>query len=117
VLTIISNQENDGKEEGNPEAIREAEDKINNIMAKNYLEDEENEEDFKEDILSKLMAARKDINNLKRENEELKKKAQVDDQEKTRKEVDLIKLQVQERDEDEANIKEEFHQRKRKHHQ
>ena len=38
-------------------------------------------------------------------------------QDKTRKEVDFVKLQVQERDEELAKIKEEFHQRKRKHHE
>ena len=32
-----------------------------------------------------------------------------------RKEVDFVKLQVQERDEDLTKIKEEFHQNKRKH--
>jgi len=63
------------------------------------------------------MAAMEEINNLKKENEELKKKVQVGDQDKTRKEVDLVKLQVQERDEELAKIKEEFHQNKRKHHE
>ena len=57
------------------------------------------------------------INNLKKENEGLKKKMQVGDQDKTRKEVDLVKLQVQERDEELTKIKEEFHQNKRKHHE
>jgi len=46
---------------------------------------------------------------LKKENKELKKKVQVGDQDKTRKEVDLAKLQVQERDEELAEIKEEFY--------
>ena len=36
-----------------------------------------------------------EINNLKKENEELKKKAQDGNQDKTRKEVDFVKLQVQ----------------------
>jgi len=58
-----------------------------------------------------------EINSLKKENEELKKKAQDGDQDKTRKEVDLFKLQVQERDEDLTKLKEEFHQNKRKHHE
>ena len=53
-----------------------------------------------------------EINNLKKENEELKKKAQDGNQDKTRKEVDLVKLQVQERDEEIIKLKEEFHQKK-----
>ena len=57
-----------------------------------------------------------EINSLKKENEELMKKAQDGDQDKTRKEVDLFKLQVQERDEDLTKLKEEFHENKRKHH-
>jgi len=63
------------------------------------------------------MVAIEEINNLKNENEELKKKEQVGDQDKTRKEVDLVKLRVQERDEEITKIKEEFHQNKRKHHE
>ena len=35
-----------------------------------------------------------EINSLKKENEELKKKGQDDNQDKTRKEVDFVKLQV-----------------------
>jgi len=101
----------------NPEPIKEGEDKSDNIKAKQDLDDEENEEYFEEDLFTKLMAAIEEINNLKNENEELKKKAQVGDQDKTRKEVDLVKLQVQERDEELAKIKEEFHQNKRKHHE
>jgi len=54
---------------------------------------------------------------LENENEEIKKRAQVGDHEKTRKEVYLVKLQVQERDEDFASSKKKFHQRKRKHHE
>ena len=61
------------------------------------------------------MVAIVEINNLKNENEELKKKVQVVDEDKTRKEVDLVNIQVQGRDEELANIKEEFHQNKRKH--
>jgi len=61
------------------EPIKEAEDKSDNTKAKEDLEDEENEEDFEEDLLTKLMAAIEEINNLKNENEELKKKAQVCD--------------------------------------
>lgn len=41
------------------------------------------------------MATMEEIDNLKKENEELQKKAQVGDQERTRKDVDLVKLQVQ----------------------
>ena len=63
------------------------------------------------------MATMEENNILKKENEELKKKAQVGDQDKTRKEVHLVKLQVQERDEELTKIKEEFHQNKRKHHE
>jgi len=63
------------------------------------------------------MATMEKINNLKKENDELKKTVQVGDQDKTRTEVDLVKLQVQERDEELAKIKEEFYQNKRKHHE
>ena len=103
---MISSWENDGKQEGNLDPIEEGEDKSNNIKAKEALEDEENEKDFEEDLLTKLMATMEEINNLKKENKELKKKAQVGDQDKTRKEVDLVKLQVQERDEELAKNKE-----------
>ena len=40
-----------------------------------------------------------EIISLKKENKELKKKALAGDQDQTRKEVDLVKLQVRERDE------------------
>ena len=63
------------------------------------------------------MAAMEEIINLKKENEELKKKAQYGDHDKTRKEVYLFKLQVQERDEELTKIKEEIHQNKGKHHE
>ena len=63
------------------------------------------------------MAAMEEINNLKKENEEHRMKAQVGDQDKTRKEFDLVKLQVQERDKELAKIKEEIHPNKRKHHE
>jgi len=116
-LTMISSQGNDGKQEGNPKPIKEAEDKSDNIKAKEDPENEENEVDFEEDLLTKLMVAIEEINNLKNKNEERKKKAQVGDQDKTRKEVDLVKLQVQETDEELAKIKEEFLQNKRKHHE
>ena len=58
-----------------------------------------------------------EINKLKKENEELKKKAQDINQDKTRKEVYFFKLQVQERDEEIAKHKEEFHQNKINHHE
>ena len=58
-----------------------------------------------------------EINNLKKENEELKMKAQDGDHDKTRKEFDLFNLQVQEKDKELTKIKEEFHQNKRKHHE
>jgi len=45
-LTMISSQENEGKQEGNLEPIKEVEDKSDNIKAKEDLEDEENEKDF-----------------------------------------------------------------------
>ena len=72
-LTMISSQENDGKQEVNLEPIKE--DKSDDIKAKEDLEDEENEFFFEEYLLIKLMATMEEINNLKRENEELKKKA------------------------------------------
>ena len=58
-----------------------------------------------------------EINSLKNENEKLKKRAQNGNQDKKKKEVDFVKLQVQEKDEELAKIKEEFHQNKRKHHE
>ena len=54
---------------------------------------------------------------MKRENEELKKKVQYGNKDKTSKEVDFVKLQVQERDGELTKLKEEFHQNKRKHHE
>ena len=72
---------------------------------------------FVEELLAQLTTAMEEINNLKKENEELKKIALVGDQDQTRKKVDLIKLQVQERDEELAKLKKKFHQRKRKHHE
>lgn len=65
-LTMISSQENDGKQKGNPEPIKEGEDKSDNIKAKEDLEDEENEKYFEEDLLSKLMAAMEEMRNLRR---------------------------------------------------
>ena len=46
-----------------------------------------------------------EINGLKEENEELKKKAQDGNWDKIRKEVDFVKLQVQERDEELTKLK------------
>ena len=91
VLTMISIQENEGKQEGNLDPIKEGEDKSDNIKAKEDLEDEENEKDFEEYILTKIIVTMEEINNLKKENEELKKKVQVADQDKTRKEVEPVK--------------------------
>lgn len=116
-LTMTISQEDDGKQEGNRELIKEAEDKSDDIKAKEHLEDVENEKYFEEDLLTKLIATMEEIKNLKKENEELKKKAQFGDQDKTRKEVDLVKLQVQERDEELAKSNKKFHQNKRKHHE
>jgi len=95
VLTMFSSQEDDGKQERSPKSIKETEDKKYENEAKEELEDEENKEDFEEDLLNKLMASMEEINSLKKENEELKKKAQDGNQDKTRKEVDFGKLQVQ----------------------
>ena len=63
------------------------------------------------------MDAMEEIISVKNENGELKKKAVASDQEQTRKEVDLVNIQVQERDEELAKLKKEFHQSKRKHHE
>jgi len=54
---------------------------------------------------------------LKKENEELKKKVQDGDHDKTMKEFDIFKLKVQERDEELTKLKGEFHQNKRKDHE
>ena len=82
-------QEDDGNQEGNPEPIMEAENENDDIKAKEDLEDEENEKDFVEDLLTKLMTAMEEINNLKKENEELKKKALVGDQDKQGRKLTL----------------------------
>jgi len=76
---MISSQENDVKKEGNLEPIKEVEDKSRDIKANEDLEDEENEKYLEEYLLTKIMATMEDINNLKNENEKLKKKAQVGD--------------------------------------
>ena len=78
---------------------------------------EENEKDFVEDLLAQLMVAMEEIINLEKENKELKKKALAGDQDQTREKVDLVKVHIQERDEDLAKLKKEFHQRKRKQHE
>ena len=59
------------------------------------------------------MTAMEEINSLKKENEALKKIAPVGDQDQTRKKVDFIKLQVQERDEELAKLKKEYHKAKK----
>ena len=87
-LTMISSQEDDGKQEISPKSVKEVEGKRDENKAKEDLEDEENKEDFEEDLLNKLMASMEEINSLKRENEELKKKVQDGDQDKARKEVE-----------------------------
>lgn len=114
---MISSKEKDGKQEGNPKPIKEGEYKSDNIKAKEDLEDEENDEYFEEGLLTKIMATMEEINSLEKKNEEPKKKAQVGDQDKTRKEVYLVNLQVQVRNEELVKIKEYFHQNNRKHHE
>ena len=51
---MIYSQENDGKQEGNQEPIKEVEDKSDDIKAKEDPKDEENEKYFEEDLLNKL---------------------------------------------------------------
>jgi len=63
------------------------------------------------------MVAMEEIINLKRENKELSKKALAGDEYQTRKKVDLVKLQVQEKEEELAKLKKEFNQSKRKNHE
>ena len=92
---MISSQEDDEKQERSPESINKDEDKRDDNKAKEDLEDEENKEYFEEDLLNKLMSSMGEINCLKKENEELKKKAQDGNQDKKRKEVDFVKFQVQ----------------------
>ena len=70
-------QEYDGNLEGNPKPIIEAKYENDDIMAKVDLEDEENEKYFVEELLAQLMTAMEEINNLKKENEKLKKIAPV----------------------------------------
>lgn len=105
-------QEYDGKQEGNIEPIKEYENNNDDIKTKEDLEDE-NEEYLKEKIVLSL----DEISSLKKENEELKKKSHDGDHNlnKTRKEVDLFKLQVQERDGELTKLKEELHQNKKMH--
>ena len=115
-LTMTSSEEYDGKQEGNSKPIMEVENKNYDIKAKEDLEEEESKEDFEEDLLTKLIDAMEEINSLKKENGELNKRAQDGDH-KTRKEVDLFKLQIQEIDEELTKLKEELHRNKRKHHE
>jgi len=110
-LTMTINQK------GDPKPIIEAKNENEDIKAEADLEDEKNEKDFVEELLAQFMAAMEEINNLKKENEALKKIAPIGNQDQTRKKVDLIKLQVQERDEELAKLNKEFHQSKRKHHE
>ena len=116
-LTKTTSEENYGKQEGSPEPIKEAENKNDDIKIVADQKDEENEKDFVEELLARLMTVMEENNNLKKENEALKKIAPIGDQDQTRKKVDLIKLQVQERDEELAKLKKEFLQSKRKHHE
>ena len=68
-LTMTSNQEDDGKQEGNLEPIKKAENKSEDIKTKEDLEDEENEED----LMEKLITSIEEISKLKKGNEELKR--------------------------------------------
>ena len=99
-LTMTISQEDDG----NLEPIMEAEHENDDVKAKEDLEDEENEKDFVEELLTKLMTAMEEINNLKEENEELKKRALVGNQDQTRNE-ELVKLKNQLKAKDEEIFK------------
>ena len=79
---MTSSKKDDGKKKGNLEPIMEAKNKNDDIKAKEDLEEEESKEDLEEDLLTKLIDAMKEINNLKKENEELKRKAQYGVQDK-----------------------------------
>jgi len=116
-LTMTISQEDDGNLDRNPKPVKEAEHGNDDVKAEADLEDKENEKDFVEELLAQLMNAMEEIDNLEKENEEFKKTALVGNQDQTRKKVDLIKLQVQERDEELAKLKKEYHQSKRKHHE
>ena len=109
---MISSQDDDEKQERSPESVNEDEDKGDDNKAKEDLEDKQNEENFKEYLLNKLMSSMEEISNLKKENEKLKKKVQYGNQDKTRKEVVFVKLQVQEMDEELTKLKKEFPQKK-----
>lgn len=67
--------------------------------------------------MAKLLTSLEEISSLKKENEEVKKKSQYDDYDldKKRKEFDLLKLQIQERDKKLTKLKEELHQNKKNH--
>ena len=103
-LTMTSSKEDVGKKEVNLEPIKDYEN-----------EKIENEEDLKEKLVSSL----EEISSLKEENKELKKKAQYSGHnlDKTRKEIDIVKLQIQERNEELIKVKEELHQNKKRHHE
>jgi len=72
---------------------------IEDTNSQEDLEDEENEENLKEDPKEKLVVALEEIRSLKRENDELNKQEKDGDHDhdKTRKEANLFKIQVQER--------------------
>ena len=74
---MISSQEDDGKQERNPNSIKEAKDKRDDNKAKEDLEDEENKEDFEEDLLNKLMTSMEEINSLKRKMRNLRRKRKM----------------------------------------
>ena len=65
-LTMISGQEDDGKQEKNPKPIKETEYKRDDIKAKEDREDEENKEGFEEDLLTKLITAIEEIKNFEK---------------------------------------------------
>lgn len=91
---MTCNKEYYWKKGGNPEPIKEDENKNEDIKAKEDLEDEENKEDLQEYLMEKLVASIEEIISLKKENEELKKQSQYGDHNlhKIRKEVDLFKI-------------------------
>ena len=61
---MTSNKEDDGNQERNPKPIKEAENKNEDIKARENLEDEENEEDLQEDLKAKLEVVLKQIRQL-----------------------------------------------------
>ena len=71
---MTTSQEDDGKQEGNPEPILEAEDKSDNIKAKEYLEDEENENILKKISSLNLWLPWKRLSVWKRKTRNLRRK-------------------------------------------